>query len=212
MDADAPIWFVSYNVLTPPFCRTVDGEVRYERVLEKLEEQVARGAIIAMQEVCVTWTQRFLVYFAERGYTYVYRHYHWRNSDYMPVGIAIAFPARLYTLRAAELRCIATTSDLGKLPKLADAASPDAPVDEAMVATLRFWNDVYSREQVLVALLLETRSGRRFWTSSTHLPCAPEVPSMSVVFATLAARFMLSLAERDGVPLVMTGDYNIQVR
>jgi hypothetical protein len=96
----------TYNVLSsslsaPSFfhhCNPDDAkaENRYERLLEKLSVVLRNDYIITLQEVSVLWESRLIVWFSQRGYTYIGRGYGNKFNGYM--GVAIAFPSSKYGL------------------------------------------------------------------------------------------------------------------
>jgi hypothetical protein len=48
----------------------LDADTRLARVMEKLDAECARGAVIGLQEVSMSWSGRLHAYFAKRGYAF----------------------------------------------------------------------------------------------------------------------------------------------
>lgn len=109
----------------------------------KLEQQVARRAIICLQEVSRTWGARLHVYFRERGYTLLASHYDGAFSGYM--GVAIAVPLDAYEMLDADVTRISDVKKWQREPppsavrKFLDAvaAVPAGALDGAWEGLLR---------------------------------------------------------------------------
>ena len=122
MHHDARI--VTYNVLSSSLCEPgyfthcapedLDPPTRLAKVLAKLEPEMAKGAVIGLQEVSQKWAGEMHAFFAARGYHLVCSLYGKPFNGYM--GIAMAVPLSLYTVSKVDIsRC----SDSGpRLPKV----------------------------------------------------------------------------------------------
>ena len=100
----------TYNVLSSHLseashfvkCAADDLEpaTRLARVKGQLEREIARGAVICLQEVSQPWSGELQVYFAERGYQMVCGCYGSKFNGYM--GTAVAWPTADFELRKLE--------------------------------------------------------------------------------------------------------------
>eukprot|EP00435_Cladocopium_sp_Y103_P004669 s1605_g1.t1 len=119
--APAPeVTVTSWNILCSKLCnkdvfrhtnpKDLDNELRFQRVLEKLEQKMDRGAILCLQEISQEWCGRLHAFFQQRHYYFVASAYGLDIEDYM--GVAVAFPAKQYTLSDALIQCVADTLPL----------------------------------------------------------------------------------------------------
>eukprot|EP00946_MAST-07B_sp_MAST-7B-sp1_P004622 g4622.t1 len=128
---EGSIAVVSYNVLSPELSdpqtfpeNTPDecaGENRLPRILEALTRHVDRGAVIALQEVSISWLGALQTFFDAHDYHYSHTLYGGWYSGYM--GVGMAFPRRLYALETFEISRIADTKDWPKDPDAEDRHS-----------------------------------------------------------------------------------------
>mmetsp|Transcript_8656 Transcript_8656/g.10219 ORF Transcript_8656/g.10219 Transcript_8656/m.10219 type:complete len:121 (-) Transcript_8656:7-369(-) len=91
------------NVTVYSFCKpeNVHPEVRWIRLMEKLEDEVNRQAIICLQEVSALWEGRLHRFFSSNEYYYIHSGYGSKYSDYMGVGIAFS----LKKIPTIEFKC-----------------------------------------------------------------------------------------------------------
>ena len=99
----------SYNCLSSSLCEPdhyvactaedLDPDTRLKRVQEQLEEQVASGGIICLQEVSSKWAGALTPYFEARGYTLTTALYGNKFNGYM--GVALAWPTKRSSLLSA---------------------------------------------------------------------------------------------------------------
>jgi hypothetical protein len=113
---------VTYNVLSSSLCEPVyfthcavedlDPPARLAKLKAKLEPEMARGAVIGLQEVSQKWAGDLHVFFAQRGYHLVCSLYGKPFNGYM--GIALAVPLDRYEVSKVDIsRC----SDTARLPR-----------------------------------------------------------------------------------------------
>lgn len=90
----------------------LDPPARLAKLKAKLEPEMARGAVIGLQEVSQKWAGDLHVFFAQRGYHLVCSLYGKPFNGYM--GIALAMPLDKYEVCKVDIsRC----SDTARLPK-----------------------------------------------------------------------------------------------
>eukprot|EP00949_MAST-11_sp_MAST-11-sp1_P004037 g4037.t1 len=102
----ARVRVISYNLLAPELSTPatfpendkdeVDGKARFPRILQQLEDEVARGSILCLQEVSQTWVGLLHTFFASKNYHYVHSLYGRTFNGYM--GCGTAFPTAKYEL------------------------------------------------------------------------------------------------------------------
>lgn len=113
---------VTYNVLSSSLCEPeyfthcapedLDPPARLAKLKAKLEPEMAKGAVIGLQEVSQKWAGDLHVFFAQRGYHLVCSLYGKPFNGYM--GIALAVPLDKYEVCKVDIsRC----SDTARLPK-----------------------------------------------------------------------------------------------
>jgi 2',5'-phosphodiesterase len=151
-DMAAPsVPLVQYNVLCSSLCEPswfretspadLDPATRLSRVLAKLQGHIdaTHGrAIIALQEVSMSWAGALDAWFAARGYHFVATLYGNRRNDYM--GIALAFPLAHYALLETDISCPATSQRWGREPRPAPPTWVQAKLDSVRATlALLFW-------------------------------------------------------------------------
>ena len=87
---------VTYNVLSSHLAEEtyfthcapedLNAETRLQRVIEKLEPELAKGAVVGLQEVSMTWAGPLTTWFASRGYHLVLHLYGKPFNNYMAGG------------------------------------------------------------------------------------------------------------------------------
>ena len=113
---------VTYNVLSSSLCEPgyfthcdpddLHPPNRLAKLLTKLEPEMAKGAVIGLQEVSQKWAGELHVFFAKRGYHMICSLYGKPFNGYM--GIALAVPLDKYDVSKVDIsRC----SDTKKLPR-----------------------------------------------------------------------------------------------
>ena len=114
---EAVVRVVTYNLLSPalsapewfPFCarEAVEPRARFERIVNKLRTKVEENAVICLQEVPMQWSGPLHSFFAQHSYTMIDSLYGNSFSGYM--GVAVAFPSRLYSLQDCDIVTVADT-------------------------------------------------------------------------------------------------------
>jgi mRNA deadenylase 3'-5' endonuclease subunit Ccr4 len=232
--------FVTYNILASKLAnprsyptydpQTLDKEARWELLVPKLEEEVAQGSILALQEVCMFYSGRLHAFFCEQDYHFVNVHYgNWRNN-YM--GVGIAFPRSKYALLDAKLERISDT--------MRDWPRTDLPLSTKMNQNLKSWVDWFGlsglfktlalyppkpptnpwdeskrRYNQIVMCKLQARSedgeglvGEPFYVATYHMPCAFWSPPVMTIHTALASQFVQRVAKN--TPAVLMGDFNFK--
>jgi 2',5'-phosphodiesterase len=219
---------VTYNVLAPSLggpstytkCNPafLVASFRLALVKKKLELEMGRDAVVALQEVELSWVGELHAFFARRGYHFVTANYEARRKGYM--GVGLAFPLSRYDLLEAS---IAAVSDLKPLPPRAPAQGLLirllSPARALVTALLRWcglaatpdatWEAVRARLNRVIAVRLQPRdaSSKAFVVATYHMPCAFKLPRMMAAHAALAAQYVASFAA--SAPYVFVGDFNI---
>mgnify|MGYP000393457998 CR=1 FL=1 len=234
--------FVSYNVLCSHlagpnhfrYCKPefLDRSYRLSLILKKLEAEISKDSVIALQEIGQEWAGDLHSFFSERGYYFVCRHYGSRFNDYMGVGIAV--PTSQYEIMEMNNKRVADTLWMPRLPK------PHRLVSLIMGFINFFtriifewmmylglakkphdlWDHVSARWNILCGVKLRHRaSDEQFWVTTYHMPCAFRNPDMMLVHASLALQHTQKLAglgeqpegkEREILPYVLLGDFNFK--
>ena len=110
----------TYNVLSSALsdpahfthCKeaNLQPDVRFDRVVSKLQTETQRGAVICVQEVSRDWASKLHPFFAQQGYHFIVDTYSEQKSGYMGVGIAI--PTARYDLVHCDIRRVADTGPI----------------------------------------------------------------------------------------------------
>ena len=207
-----PDWFTA--------CHTDDlkPSTRLQRLLAKLEVEIAKDAVICLQEVSMTWSGTLVSFFAQRGYQWVGHLYGEFRNNYM--GVGIAWPSRRWIPTDVNIVRVGDT-----LPRI--RAPPRPKGFAGLVARLR---DTYARVRqaltgdrppmddwtasqrrfnaLVVAHLRCVRSGVNVAVACYHMPCAYYQPGLMTIHAAAAAQKSITLA--GSTPLVLCGDWNIK--
>jgi len=228
----APVSVFQYNILSsalaPPdhFPKNrpedLDGPTRLDRVIKlKLTKAVADQSIIALQEVCLSWSGPLEVFFAKNGYQFHCSLYGAKHSDFM--GVALAWPTKLYECLDLEACCLADT----KSTPWVKAPQPAAPAVSCFSGVLDKlglrsaapakappfdpWTEAARRQNRMVLARLRPYGGHAFVVSTYHMPClfgsAQKVQVMNIHVA-LAVQRLNSMA--NGQPCMLLTDANIK--
>ena len=109
--------------------------------MKRLEEEVARGSVVCLQEVSEVWGGRLVGFFARHQYMFVHCNYGNRfSSDAM--GVGIAYPLRTFQLLEAELPRIAGTKAWPRPPPPTTAR---ALIDFALAVPIGAYNGARGR-------------------------------------------------------------------
>ena len=183
--------------------------------MKKLEAEMAKGAVIGLQEVSQKWAGDLHVFFAERGYHMVCSLYGRPFNGYM--GIALAVPLEKYEMSKVDIsRC----SDTKKLPReqydpgflrkyFVDApvglyrkiSGKRAPQSDWQLARARF-------NTIMYATLRCKTTGVEFGVANYHMPCMFRNQKVMTIHCQLAAMYTQRMA--GDKPAVLMGDFNIK--
>lgn len=216
---------VTYNVLSSSLCDPtyfthcapddLDPVQRLPKLMKKLEAEMAKGAVIGLQEVSQKWAGDLHVFFAERGYHMVCSLYGRPFNGYM--GIALAVPLEKYEMSKVDIsRC----SDTKKLPReqydpgflrkyFVDApvglyrkiSGKRAPQSDWQLARARF-------NTIMYATLRCKTTGVEFGVANYHMPCMFRNQKVMTIHCQLAAMYAQRMA--GDKPAVLMGDFNIK--
>ena len=94
----------NYSLLDPDH---VDGERRYERIIEYLKEEVALKSIICLQEISGNWLGRLHTFFRSKNYILVANCYGGSkskdNGQGWNLGVGIAYPVSHFDIIECEI-------------------------------------------------------------------------------------------------------------
>ena len=134
---------VTYNVLSshlaePTYFTHCDAndlraETRLRRVIEKLEPEVERRAVVGLQEVSMTWAGPLHAYFAKRGYAFIVSLYGKPFNNYMGVGLAV--PTDAYEVVKSDIARLSDTAKFPRAKKEEVNLGPLTPVYNLLVQT-----------------------------------------------------------------------------
>jgi len=212
----------SYNVLSShlspvdrfSYCvpAACDPELRFPKILDKLQVKVQDQHIICLQEVSMIWCSRLLTYFNQNQYTFIYSLYGKQHNGYM--GVGIAFPDNLYKLSDCSIMKVKNGKKWEKLgsswfslkrildwilSKLGGYKIHEEAEDDYSVAKIR------DNDQVALKLTSKT-SNEKFVVATYHMPCLFNRPKVMMIHAALSCQLAQNFA-RD-LPLIWCGDMN----
>ena len=225
---------VTYNVLSSHLAEptyfthcdpeNLDADTRLARVMEKLDAECARGAVIGLQEVSMSWSGRLHAYFAKRGYAFIVSLYGKPFNNYMGVGLAV--PLDVYELVGSD---VARLSDTVKFPRVKEnevKLGPLTPLYTLFVSKpIRLWRKITDYRppmdewqtargrfnSILHATLRCKKSKVSFGVSTYHMPCMFRTAAdrrVMTIHASLAAQYALN--QSAGLPTVLMGDFNLK--
>eukprot|EP00439_Symbiodinium_sp_Y106_P057186 s2496_g8.t1 len=212
--ANAPeVTVISWNVLCPQLCtelifphsrlQDLDDDIRWGRVLKKLSEKVEENAVICLQELSQDWCARLHVFFLKSDYCLVNSNYGKEGDGYM--GVAIAFPRRLYDLPAVSIKRVSEALPRHHSP--AEGQGHDLNANSPSS-----WTISRSRQNRMISLRLRPRgttyADKDFVVSTYHMPCFFRDMKVMVIHASLAAQCALEFA--GDLPLILAGDFNFR--
>lgn len=220
---------VTYNILSShlsaaswfPHCQpeNCDPDNRYDKVIEKLEEEIRLESIICLQEVSELWLGRLHCFFSDRRYYLVNSNYgtHWNGH----MGVAIAIPLSNFDIIDVNIERIALTKKYPIKPKESNGFF--ARIINYFTALFvsfclywklkkekeNFWWDALNNYNKMVCVRLKSRTGdKEFVVGNYHMPCKfTNLPFMSV-HASLSAKNIHKFA--NGTPYIFAGDFNLK--
>lgn len=238
--AGQEVRFTTYNVLAPLLCNeshfpkcapnTTKESERLPKVLERMKVESASGAVIALQEVDLTWAGKLHAFFAERGYCVVFAQYGSSMSGYM--GVMVAWPREKFEALDVEISRIADTAPKGTWPKADREAAPSLspfgiltykglmdvlgckppelkPLDDNFE-----WRTAQNRHNEAIFVRLRARGqpgGKPFCVGTYHMPCLfgpPEKVRVVNIHTYLLLARLKKFAGDD--PVVLMGDFNFK--
>jgi len=227
------IRFVSYNILSRTLARqsyypkcsrsALKSSSRLEKVKRKLDEHCSKDAraIIALQEVSLSWTGDLHVWFKKRGYTFVCSNYGSHFSDFM--GCALAIPDDLYFVEEISIvkptehaqRWTFASSAPGTWTEIASSWfgwlwTKSAGTDRKRERSDALKNVPRRNNRMVMARLTTRVNDKRktFCVATYHMPCVFWDERAMVCHAALSMRCAESFAKQK--PFVYLGDFNIQ--
>jgi 2',5'-phosphodiesterase len=221
---------VSYNVLSNHLCSpqqypTLNPDhcvpaSRLSSVLNKLDEEINKKAVICLQEVSYDWAGSLHTHFANRGYHLVTGLYGRKFNGYM--GVAIAWPTASMEVLDVNISRLSDTRPEG-WPRPPEEDGLDKvwknlkslvkiPLQKAGLIgrpPLEPWSYSENRSNVLLTVKLKDQeSGLSFCLGNYHMPCAFFAPMVMTIHSEQAARHVQNLA--GDLPYILTGDWNIK--
>jgi len=182
----------------------LNEQERLEKILEKLEPEIAQGAVIALQEVSRAWAGHLHVFFSRAGYHFVHSEYGRPSSGFM--GVGLAWPQS--TLEAVDIE-ISRLADAKPWPA-APSPGPLSSFSHRLFRPFRkIWGLQAGREEdvlasardrsnvVIVANLRSKQASPQdmdFFVACYHMPCEFRRPSIMTVHAALLVQRMQALA------------------
>ena len=217
---------VTYNVLSSSLCEPtyfthcapedLDPPNRLRKLLVKLEPEIAKGAVIGLQEVSQKWAGELHTFFAARGYHMVCSLYGKPFNGYM--GIALAVPLEIYDISKVDIsRC----SDTKKIPREPEKGGGflrkyfvNFPVDmyrklSGSRPPQSDWQLARGRFNTIMYATLKCKStGVEFGVANYHMPCMFRNPKVMTIHSQLAA--MYAQRQAGDLPAVLMGDFNLK--
>ena len=214
---------VTYNVLSSSLCEPdyfahcdpndLHPPNRLAKLLAKLEPEMAKGAVIGLQEVSQKWAGQLHVFFAKRGYHMICSLYGKPFNGYM--GIALAVPLAKYDVSKVDISRCSDTKKLPREPKpgllqkvinypinlYRKVSGERGPQSDWQLANGRF-------NTIMYASLKCKESGAEFGVANYHMPCMFRNPKVMTIHSQLAA--MYAQQQSGNLPVILMGDFNLK--
>lgn len=221
--ASSGLRIVTYNVLSSHLCdpdyyvhsppEDLHPPTRLQRVKDQLQDEMARGAVICLQEVSTLWAGDLTPFFEANGYTMVTGLYGRRFNGYM--GVALAWPSYRFQSEEVDISAASDTKPWPKPPPGSEKSGLKAwtgKVWRSLKGLVRKpparpevepWAESQKRANILLsARLRDSASGRVFCVSTYHMPCLfGSVPKSQAPRPTLAPLTAADLRQRPLLPL-----------
>lgn len=226
---------VSYNVLSshlasPSHFSTLDpchlkSSNRLPLIFKKLEDEITssdNNCIFCLQEVSHDWAGQLHTFFANRGFHFITGLYGKKFNGYM--GVGVAYPTSLYETVDVDISRLADKRKGGwpKEPEPSTAGKlwnagvslvkyPLQTVGVLSTPDENHWTISENRFNILVTATLKHKpSGKSFLVSNYHMPCCYYAPMVMTIHSEMAARRVQHLsAQKDNIPYILAGDWNI---
>lgn len=228
------IHVAQYNLLSDKLCSpeffcyspadACDNTKRLCKVKEKLEEQMAKKAILCLEEVSRDWGAELVTFFEKHDYAYAAALTGDSYTGYM--GQCLAWPRSEYATEAVGTTRVADTIPMKDGDKRSGASSSGGQQEGFWARLLRWfnlmaipkplpfdpWKEAMRRHNCVVQVRLTQRSsGKRFCVAAYHMPClfGSDV-KCQVMVAHIA--LLLQHAQRwaNNDPLIVAGDFNFK--
>jgi len=206
---------VTYNLLSKPLCTAesfaepdysptdLSYENRYGKMWVHFDRQMAKHAVICLQEVDTETSCRLQVDFKKRNYDFYYHPYGTPFNGFM--GVAIAVPTSFNVKSVDRFRLV----DGKEWPRVTESYI-SMFLRHATLGYLsnsyEVWNKARNRFNFMLTIEVE-ENGSSVFVSTVHLPCAFKNQSTMITSAALAVQHIQQLAGES--PYVLTGDFNI---
>lgn len=192
------------------------------KLKQKLDVEVAKDAIICLQEVSLTCAGVLHSYFASKGYHFVTGLYGNKFNGYMGVGVAV--PLDKYSIEGVDITRVADTKKMIRKPqdysviKLARRFLLDPLL--GLIRSLGLFrpafkpfDDAMKRMNQMVTLKVTPKNkpadqSSSFVVGTYHMPCMFQYPAVMMIHCALSAQHIQRYA--GGLPYVFTGDFNIK--
>lgn len=204
---------ITYNILSPNLCNSeefnnynvddLDGKQRKSKLILLIDEWTSRenSPIICLQEVPNVWKGSLEKIFLNRNYNFFSYSYGNKKSGYF--GVLTAVP-RIYEVEKIEYIPIGEHIFTNEIPK-----NPKSFMDK--------WVDVFlerkevdlvesAKERSNIAIKLALKMQKQFVIYNYHMPCAFRTPLVQTLHVDALKRLM---KDHDGVPTVLTTDFNL---
>lgn len=241
---NSAVQIFTYNVLSPDLATRkafgqadpahLDNRQRFQRILAKLEEPVANGAIIALQEVSAQWAGPLTCWFQNHSYTAIPAVY--RRSQGYTLGVLLAVPDIEYNLENVQILSVADWAKQNLDPPATDLSLPTKALNvwRRVVTSLANkrtiladypevtpWTKACSYSNLMILAQLRRTSGqaRPFMVATYHAPCLyynPPAQELAISQMLMAAqahnREFVGADQPLGpvLPLFLAGDFNIR--
>ena len=205
------------------------SNVRFEKIINKLQGCIDEKAIICLQEVPQVWGSLLFTYFYKQDYCFVPSYYGnvWNGR----MGVAIAFPRSVYNLEESHITTIIDTKRwadppedknlsgktgvfafcsklIGRAFQWAKSIFVTAPAPPPVEQDI--WSLAKSRHNTTICLKLSVIGAeqKQFFVSTYHMPCMFFNPPVMMIHSYLIARYIQKIAR--GTPYILAGDFNFK--
>jgi hypothetical protein len=226
---DTKVHIVTYNVLSshlasPDYfihceAKYLSRDYRLELLMKMLDEKIADGAVICLQEISLLWSGKLQPWFLERNYCMIDTHYGGSFSGNM--GVAIAFPSNKYKLCDLDITCIADTKIMPRKPRpttfgkmysslLSYSSLLFTWIGLLAVQQENPWSAALKRNNRMLTARLSPldNKDKRFVIGTYHMPCMFRLPSVMLIHSALSTQHIHKYAGGD--PYMYVGDFNIK--
>ena len=212
-------YFVTWNIETPFYCNEdhhprneknhLNNEVRWNKIKDKIINEINCESIICLQEVCREWCCKLYKIFNDKNYTLISSLYGTKKNGYM--GICIAFPNK-YSILDCKIERV---SELYKLPEKINDNYYDIHYNYFWgllgYKTEDYMDIVKSRSNTVIALKLENKNNNSsFWVLNYHMPCIWRNPIILAIYCIIIQKFVRKISNNGDIPCIILGDFNSQ--